>query len=121
MRSSYCFGISFEIIEREKYAINFWISTKNIDVLDSNYITKDNVDIYSMLSQQLTNILSKDFLILCGIGSEILVNDKGDNENIVNSSSNVCEWIFPYDKPYKLLDRYEKNIINTFTVYSLHG
>jgi hypothetical protein len=119
LESIYRFGFHLWRPEQFMFAVDFWISTKNIDSLDENRITKENMDIYLLVTEKITSVVSKDILLIGAIGSELIFSHEGDLESIVNNSKNVCEWIFTEEKFYSCFDKFSKFKINGFTVYWL--
>ncbi len=113
------FGISLSITDQDNFNIEFWISTKGVEELDSNYITNANAHIYNFLVEKLTKILNKDYLVFCGIGSETIVSCNEIDEVDLNKSKNICMWIFPTEKRIRLLEKYSKDTVNNFIIYKL--
>ena len=115
----YRFGINFSRGEEIQYCLDFWITTKGLEQLDSNYITDDNIELYEKLKYHLITYGNRELLVLCGIGSEITMPESARVEDIVAKSKNICMWILPSEKFDATLDRFNKETYNGFFVYSL--
>lgn len=113
------FGIYVSKGNENQYLFDFWISTEGIEQLDSNYITKENMDIYERLKTQLTIYLDAKLLVLCGIGSEVLIVEALQPKDIIAQSKNVCMWISPKEICDSEPSNYQKEIANGFFVYLL--
>ena len=120
INSIHQFGISFSVTDQDNFNIEFWISTKEINELDSSYIMNTNLYIYDLLLKKLTQFLKKKYLIFCSIGSETVLSCNEIDEVDISKSKNVCMWIFPTDKNIQALERYSKNTVNEFIVYRLY-
>lgn len=120
INSIHQFGISFSVTDQDNFDIEFWISTKEINELDSSYITNTNLYIYDLLLKKLTQFLNKKYLIFCSIGSETVLSCNEIDEVDISKSKNVCMWIFPTDKNIQALERYSKNTVNDLIVYRLY-
>jgi len=101
------------------YATSFGISTKGIEMLDNDYITQDNKEVYSFITNKITTTINKDILLVGAIGSELTLFYESSFEDILKESYGACEWIFPDEKPYSYLDKYSKSQVNGFTIYCL--
>lgn len=112
-------GISFSVTEQDNFNIEFWISTKEIEELDSSYITDANAHIYNVIVEKLTEILNRKYLVFCGVGSETVISYNEIDEIDISNSKNICMWIFPTDKYIQGLEMYSKDIVNNFTIYKL--
>jgi type IV secretory pathway TrbD component len=119
LKSLYRFGVHLWKPDQTIFAVNFWISTKGIEMLDSNYITENNSKIYSFITNKITDVLNSDTLLLCAIGSELIVSYNNEIEDIINKSKNVCEWIFADEKHFSYFNKFSKSQINGFTIYCL--
>ncbi len=113
------FGVNFYKINNEMYSIEFWISTKKLEKLDSNYINKDNINIYIEIIRIIIKILSRESLIVCMIGSELLIKKMDSLKEILLNSKNVSIYFLNSNINLKIKD-YNKISLEGFNLYYLY-
>ena len=107
-------GLHFEKESNNRYDICGWFDISNYNQLDENIIIEDNKKIYDLITENLFKCINGNKWYYCGIGVEIYIKKKDDIKMLLNESSGVCRWIFPY-KPDILVDKYEiKEKYNAF-------
>ena len=81
LKSLYRFGFHFWKPVETVFSANFWISTKGIEVLDNDYITRGASETCSFITNKITELLSEASLLIGAIGPELLVPCESELED----------------------------------------
>jgi hypothetical protein len=112
-------GIDYYTETGNRFGIDIWISTKCINVLDADGITPKNQHIYSCLVRYITNFIKEYSILVCAMGSELIMKYYSQVETIIENSDNVGMWILPKEYICEKLKYYQKCWKEGYYIYSL--
>lgn len=111
------FGFNILKID-EVYSIEFWVALNDLEQLDNCFVTEETFSLYKVLIKKLMTIFNRKDLLLCAIGSEIFVLDSINIQEVIETSHNICAWIFPDDMVNNGLSSYSKvQLDDKYTIY----
>ena len=99
------------------FCIVFWISTENLNFLDYDGISSTNKYVYDALCQYVAEKIGNE-LVFCSIGVETYLNYCDRIYDVIQSSKNVNEWIFPKGI-LNYIEGYDKKIYGNCKVFFL--
>lgn len=102
-------GYTSQMLNSNMFLTGIWMSTAELTVLDTDFITKSNCNIYNPITEDIIKLNNDCQIILCGMGVETYVNFEQPLESILKTSKNVNRWI--------VSDRQHAMSITGFTEY----